>query len=212
LLSLAQRNGVKVMVLTATPIGETPDNPNNQKLARYNDFLRTYTREQGFGLADLNQDFQAELGARRATNAQGNQLTLDGVHMNYDGNRVMARGLLRAFGFDDAQLQRAAAVWSKIPGSSQWTLAFKTAGREELPATVRASEQQREKLIAAAAAQGLPIEDFLRALVNEEGWKFIKFRGEFDSVGDIHAQNRVAEVRQRLEARLQERVEEIARK
>jgi lysophospholipase L1-like esterase len=212
LLSLAQSNGVKAMVMTATPIGEVLENPNNQRLALYNDFLRSYAREQGFALADVSQACQAELRTRQATNSQGNLLTVDGVHMNFDGNRVMAASLLRAFGLEEAQVQQAIAAWNKIPGTVQRTVAFKTGGPDELPATIRVSGQQWEKLLAAAGEKGWPIENYLRELVNEEGWTFIKAKGEFNSVEDIHAQNRVAEIRQKLDARVQERIEGIAGK
>jgi lysophospholipase L1-like esterase len=41
-------------------------------------------------------------------------LTADGVHMNDEGNKVMARGVLKAFGLDDAQLAKAETAWAEI--------------------------------------------------------------------------------------------------
>ena len=46
---------------------------------------------------------------------KGNLLTGDGVHMNPLGNQMMAVGVLKAFGLNDAQLQTARDSWAKIP-------------------------------------------------------------------------------------------------
>ncbi|HUR44260.1 MAG TPA: SGNH/GDSL hydrolase family protein [Candidatus Saccharimonadales bacterium] len=102
-----QAQGVKVMILTATVIGEELDNDNNKKLAPYNEFLRSLAAERKCALADLNAMFQEAL---KATKKPGRALTVDGVHMNPAGDRLMAEGVLKAFGLDDAQMKHAQAV------------------------------------------------------------------------------------------------------
>ena len=42
-----------------------------------------------------------------------NVLTTDGVHMNGEGNKIMARGVLKAMGASDAQLKKAEEAWAK---------------------------------------------------------------------------------------------------
>lgn len=109
-----QAAGVKVMILTATMIGEDAPNSNNQKLAAYNDFLRDLAKKKKCRLADLNADMQAAIAkAKKESNHQGNLLTSDGVHMNPEGNRLMATGVLRAFGLNAKQLKKAQDSWSK---------------------------------------------------------------------------------------------------
>ena len=108
ILDRAKAAGVKVMILTATMIGEDAPNPNNQKLNEYNDFLRSVAKERGLLIADLNADMQAII---KESKASGNILTGDGVHMNAAGNRMMASGVLRAFGLTKAMLANAEAVW-----------------------------------------------------------------------------------------------------
>jgi lysophospholipase L1-like esterase len=104
--------GVKVVILTATVIQEVLDNPENQKLAAYNDFLRQLAKDKNLPLADLNAMFQERI---KAENKPGQKvLTADGVHMNEEGNKVMARGVLKAFGLDDAQLAKAVIAWAEI--------------------------------------------------------------------------------------------------
>jgi lysophospholipase L1-like esterase len=106
-----QAAGIKVMILTATGIGEDLDNQNNQKLAAYNEFLRALAREKKCLLADLNALFQETL---RESAKPGRLLTVDGVHMNQIGDQIMARGVLQAFGLDDAEMEKAEQAWFRI--------------------------------------------------------------------------------------------------
>jgi lysophospholipase L1-like esterase len=102
---------VKVVILTATVIKEQLDSPENQKLAAYNDFLRELAKEKKLPLADLNAMFQERIKA--ANTPDKKVLTSDGVHMNGAGNEVMAEGVLRAFGVDDAGVAKAKEAWAK---------------------------------------------------------------------------------------------------
>jgi lysophospholipase L1-like esterase len=110
IVETAQAAGVKVMILTATMIGEDQPNENNQKLAAYNDFLRALAKEKKCLLADLNADMQAAVKAPGSGNP-GTLVTTDGVHMNPAGNKLMAEGVLKAFGLDAEQLQKAKMAW-----------------------------------------------------------------------------------------------------
>ena len=104
------------MLLTSTMIGEDQSNSNNQKLIPYNDFLKDLAKEKGCLLADLNSDMQAAVIAAEGGKAGSiNTLTVDGVHMNPAGNVMMATAILKAFGLDDAQLQRTKEAWLDIP-------------------------------------------------------------------------------------------------
>lgn len=107
-----QAAGVKVMILTSTMIGEDAPNSNNQKLATYNAFLRDLAKKKKCRLADLNADMQAAI-AKAGPDHKGNLLTSDGVHMNPEGNRMMATGVLKAFGLTAKQLKKAQDSWSK---------------------------------------------------------------------------------------------------
>jgi len=116
IIDQAQAAGIKVMVLTATMIGEDPNNANNRKLAAYNDFLRALAKEKGCLLANPNADMQAGLAAAdEATRKQGNLFTSDGVHMNAQGNMLMASSVLRAFALTSTQILNAKEVWMSIP-------------------------------------------------------------------------------------------------
>jgi len=102
---------VKVVILTATVIKEQLDGPENQKLAAYNDFLRDLAKEKKLPVADLNAMFQERIKA--ANTPDKKVLTSDGVHMNGTGNEVMAEGVLRAFGVNNAGIAKAKEAWGK---------------------------------------------------------------------------------------------------
>jgi lysophospholipase L1-like esterase len=149
----AQAAGVKVVILTATVIGEDLPNPNNQKLAPYNDFLRTLAKEKNCPLADLNADFQNLL---ISAPKPGRVLTGDGVHMNAAGNQVMAKGVLRALGLNAAQVEKAAEFWLDLPSTVELKPSFQ--GRVQL--TLR----QKDRLDALAARHKMTAEQMVALL------------------------------------------------
>lgn len=107
----AQAAGIKVVMLTATVIQEDLAGPDNAKLAPFNEYLRSLAKEKKLPLADLNAMFQERI---KAEGKPGQKiLTGDGVHMNAAGNRLMALGVLKAFGLDAAQLEKAQAAWNE---------------------------------------------------------------------------------------------------
>ena len=106
-----QAAGVKVMLLTSTMIGEDQSNANNQKLAPYNEFLKALAKEKNCLFANLNADMQAAI-AKIGAAKKGNLLTSDGVHMNPEGNKMMAVGVLKTFGLSAAQIEQAQKAWA----------------------------------------------------------------------------------------------------
>lgn len=100
------------VILTATVIQETLDNPLNTKLEAYNNFLRKLARDRNLPIADLNEIFQKRL--KKENKPAQKLLTVDGVHMNPEGNKLMALGILAAFGLDDGELKKAEEAWSKL--------------------------------------------------------------------------------------------------
>jgi lysophospholipase L1-like esterase len=114
--------GVKVLILTATVIGEDLDNKNNKKLVYYNEYLRSLAKEKKCLLADLSVMFHERIKTGRKT---GHLLTSDGIHMNPDGDKVMAMGILRAFGLNITQIRKAEETWMHIRGDVNWRAVFK---------------------------------------------------------------------------------------
>jgi len=97
-------SGAQVIILNSTLIGEDAAGENNVKLDKYNAFLAELAREKSLPIADLNGAMKAAIAAKVATGkSAGTLLTVDGVHMNDVGNKMMAEGALAAAGFDCAK-------------------------------------------------------------------------------------------------------------
>jgi lysophospholipase L1-like esterase len=113
----AQAKGVKVMIMTSTMAGEDISNPNNQKLAGYNDFLRQLAKERNLPLADINSAFQDAVTAAKP--ARGTLvLMVDNERLNPDGHRLMAHVILKALGVSDADMLKVEAAWDAQPGGA----------------------------------------------------------------------------------------------
>ncbi len=150
-----QAAGVKPVILTSTMINEDQANANNQKLATYNEFLRTFAKERNLPLADLNTQMQDAIKKAKETNAakpnRGNYLTSDGVHMAPQGDQMMAEGVLRAIGLDDAQMAKAKAAWLETPAST----------KIQLQVNKMVSLKDYNKLGEVAAKEKLSISEYL---------------------------------------------------
>ena len=103
--------------------------------------------EKGYPLADLNVAMREDLKARKGTTQE--HLTIDGVHMNYLGNLMMAKGVLRGFGLDDQQIAKAYDAWLDTPGA--WPLTV----------TLNVSLRERETLRALAESQNKDLQSVL---------------------------------------------------
>ena len=112
IIDKASAAGIRPVILTATVIKEDLDGDLNQKLAPYNDFLRSFAKERNLPIADLNTMFQKEIKAARKP--AGNLLTSDGVHINAAGNKLMAEGVLEALGLSASQIRKAENAWEDL--------------------------------------------------------------------------------------------------
>lgn len=117
IIDQATAAGVKPVILTATVIHEKLDSKENSKLAPYNDFLRQLAKERKLPLADLNAMFQERIKAEDKPNVK--TLTTDGVHMNVEGNKLMAIGVLKAFGLNEAEIEKAKAAWIPLEAKAE---------------------------------------------------------------------------------------------
>ena len=116
IIEKAAAAGAKPVILTATVIHENLASAENGLLAPYNDFLRSLAKEKHLPIADLFTLFADRI---RKENKPGTKLlTSDGVHMNGEGNKLMAIGVLQAFGLDAAQIEKARASWPALEAAA----------------------------------------------------------------------------------------------
>lgn len=114
----ARSSGIRVVILSATVIHEDLKGPENTKAEKYNAALKDLAGHYHLLFVDYQKPFRALITAyRQDTGARDNLLTVDGVHMNAEGNRVMAHTLLSALGVSpEAQASVDAAVANEEKG------------------------------------------------------------------------------------------------
>ena len=148
IIEKAAAAGVKPVILTATVIQEDLGNAENARLAPYNDFLRKLAKEKHVPLADLNALFQERI---KKENKPGTKiLTGDGVHMNGEGNKLMAIGVLHAFGLNAAQIEKAKASWPALEAAAA-EAAKKAAEAKAAAAAAKAKDDAAKGQPAPAA-------------------------------------------------------------
>lgn len=116
IIDQATAAGVKPVMLTATVIYENLDSKENGLLAPYNDFLRQLAKQKKVPMADLYAMFEERIKAENKPNEK--VLTSDGVHMNTEGNKLMAIGVLKAFGLNETEITRAKAAWAPLEAAA----------------------------------------------------------------------------------------------
>ena len=137
----AQAAKIQVVLLTATVIQENLDGAENGKLAPFNEYLRALAKEKKLRLADLNALFQERI---KAENKPGQKvLTGDGVHMNPEGDKLMAAGVLTALGLDAAQMKKAQDAWVVLAAQA----------KADAEAKAKAKAAAKEKADAEAKAK-----------------------------------------------------------
>lgn len=96
LIKQIRATGSEVSLCTPSVIGEDPDSktPANQLLMEYAEISRTVASTSGVHLCDLRAAFEQYLRSNNPNKADKGILTIDGVHLNDQGNRFVANFML----------------------------------------------------------------------------------------------------------------------
>lgn len=96
LITLFQKNNIRVVLCTPTVIGEKLNgaNPQDADLNAYGDVVRSLAKEKNCELVDLRQRFLHYLNQHNTENKEAGILTTDRVHLNDAGNKLVAEALL----------------------------------------------------------------------------------------------------------------------
>jgi len=199
IVNKAKAAGINVVILTSTPIGEE-DNDNNRKLTAYNEFLRELAKDNHLQLADLSADFQSIL-KNYETTGSSRYLTVDGVHMNPNGNVVMAKGCLSAFGFSKADIENAEQSWLKQPNSAVFNI-----GNFDIRPNLALTLSQYRKLDQVAKSRNVDLSLFRTSIWLQATGEVIQGHAN-EPVLDPDKVN--SEITTRLASKIEELVKEV---
>jgi acyl-CoA thioesterase-1 len=105
MVEMAQKAGIKVILLAPTVIGENAEEPTNKRLRIYVEAEKQVARDRKCTMVDLHEMFLTVLAKRPAEQAGKDKwLTSDGVHMSPVGDALMAIGVLHALGVPDRKI------------------------------------------------------------------------------------------------------------
>jgi len=95
----AKAAGIRVVLLSPTPIGEILDGPENLRLQEYIAAMREIALQNQCLFIDLNGPFREVIGTyQKHAGKTLNLLAADGVHPNPSGYRIIAFTILRGLG------------------------------------------------------------------------------------------------------------------
>ncbi len=126
------KSGIKVIILTATPVVEEPEHVANKNLVRYNESLRVIAAVRKLPVIDLNKRFNAVIAQK--PDKQKRSLTVDGTHMSPYGDILIAYTILQQLGMNPEKLHQAADAWmNQADGwETKMTLKLSVAEMEKL--------------------------------------------------------------------------------
>lgn len=92
-----QHTGGRVILCTPSVIGEKWDGSNqlDMQLDEYSEICRSVAWEMGSTICDLRKAFVKYLKTNNPDNKEAGILTYDSVHMNDEGNRLIASEMLK---------------------------------------------------------------------------------------------------------------------
>jgi len=97
IIARIQGIGARVILCTPSVIGEKFDgtNPQDKMLDDYSEISRNVAKKTGSVVCDLRKDFVGYLRTHNPENKEKEVLTVDGVHLNDQGNRFVASEILK---------------------------------------------------------------------------------------------------------------------
>ncbi len=148
----ARAAGIKVVLSTATMLGEDPDSRNNELVAAYNTSLRELAKAKNCLLTEFDMPAAVAAAGGGAKSKRGNVLLVsDYIFLNPLGNELLALAILKSLGLDPNQIQKARSFWLD---------------RTDLcKAKASLTMREYEQLDAMAAKQNRPTSELLGEMV-----------------------------------------------
>ena len=128
----AQAAGIKVMILTPTPIGELAHS-DSSRLSEYVAWMVQLAHDRKLPLADENAAYFTYLKTQ-PPDPMRNILTVDSIHPNPDGHQILATTVLQAFGVTPDQMAKIKAAWFALPDGASLPIGFNLSAETEISA------------------------------------------------------------------------------
>jgi lysophospholipase L1-like esterase len=190
----AQAAGIKVMILSPTPIYEAWVTEFSKKEVDYVAFMRQIAQERNLPLADLNAAYFTYLKTQ-PPDPHNRVITVDGVHPNPDGHLIIAQTILEAFGVNSDQMVQIKAAWMAIPDNANVSGNF--AFHDNVPVSIG----QYETLKKIAAERKTTVNALIKDVFMESIRDALVAHGE---LANVHEDNIAAEAqpifKQKIEA------------
>ena len=178
----AQAAGIKVMIITPTPIYEDSVSEFSIKLVDYVAFLIQLAKERNLPLADPYTAYLDYIKSQ--PKGLNHYITIDGVHPNPDGHRLIATSVLRGFGATPDQIARVEAAWMASPNNATVTI------WENLNNDAQITPRQFNALKKIAADRKISLQTLVNAVHMEALMKALDAQGEdFSKVHDSEISN-----------------------
>jgi len=97
LIQKFQKKGIRVIACTPACIGERHpgENQMDSELDRFSQIIRVVAAEKNVATCDFRKAFMENSAKNNPDNRESGMLTTDGVHLNEQGNKLVAETLLR---------------------------------------------------------------------------------------------------------------------
>jgi len=110
LVRLANRENVKPVMISIPVANNLPGSELNKKINACNDILRQIAKDKQVAFGDVNAAMAEVYKSNPAR-----KLTFDGLRFNYDGDVLMAKTALEAFGYSPFLIAKLYKTWDNRP-------------------------------------------------------------------------------------------------
>ena len=94
IIDKVKQKGAKIIIISITVLTEDLNSAENQTIDEYNNCLKEITKQKDVQYIDANTIFKKEI---QESNSPENILTIDGVHLNDRGNKLLADIIVKEF-------------------------------------------------------------------------------------------------------------------
>lgn len=163
ILDKCSQAGVRVVLVTPTMHTEHASSRENRLLEGYCEFLRQEARKRSLPLADWNLRMHETLRSGKIDGDRMYVLTVDKLHLNGYGNRLLAETLLETFGVSRSEIEKWIPEWENIPSMA---VLLNVWHRPQFTVSIREYKKLREEARKKKTTVDALLKKILRDYIN----------------------------------------------